>query len=166
VDEKGEKQYPLILHCSPSGAIERDIYALLEKAYREQMAGKAPMLPLWLSPTQVRLIPISDKFLDMMDQLGAQISANCIRVDIDDSASTLQKKIRESEQEWVPYIIVVGDKEIESGMLSVREREFKGKQQNMTTEQLIAKVSEKIIGKPYKPLPLPMYLSKRPQFHG
>jgi len=48
VDEKGEKQNPLILHCSPSGAIERDIYALLEKAYREQLAGKAPMLPLWL----------------------------------------------------------------------------------------------------------------------
>ena len=166
VDEKGEKQYPLILHCSPSGAIERDIYALLEKAYREQMAGKAPMLPLWLSPTQVRLIPISDKFLDKMDQLGEQISGNCIRVDIDDSASTLQKKIREAEQEWVPYIIVVGDKEIESGMLSVRERELKGQQQNMTTEQLIAKVSEKIAGKPYKPLPLPMYLSKRPQFHG
>ena len=124
------------------------------------------MLPLWLSPTQVRLIPISDKFLEKMDQLGAQISGHCIRVDIDDSASTLQKKIREAEQEWVPYIIVVGDKEIESGMLSVRERELKGQQQNMTTEQLIAKVSEKIAGKPYKPLPLPMYLSKRPQFHG
>ncbi len=124
------------------------------------------MLPIWLSPTQVRLIPISDKFLDKMDQLAAQISSHCIRVDIDDSASTLQKKIREAEQEWVPYIIVVGDKEIESGLLSVRERELKGQQQNMTTEQLIAKVSEKIAGKPYKPLPLPMYLSKRPQFHG
>jgi threonyl-tRNA synthetase len=166
VDEKGEKQYPLILHCSPSGAIERDIYALLEKAYREQMAGKAPMLPIWLSPTQVRLIPISDKFLDKMEELAKQINAHCIRVDIDDSASTLQKKIREAEQEWVPYIIVVGDKEIESGMLSVRERELKGQQQNLTTEQLIAKVSEKIAGKPTKPLPLPMYLSKRPQFHG
>ena len=82
------------------------------------------------------------------------------------AASTLQKKIREAEQEWVPYIIVVGEKEIESGMLSVRERELKGQQQNMTTEQLIAKVSEKIAGKPFKPLPLPMYLSKRPQFHG
>jgi threonyl-tRNA synthetase len=66
----------------------------------------------------------------------------------------------------VPYIIVVGDKEIESGMLSVREREFKGQQQNMTAEQLIAKVSEKIADKPTKPLPLPMMLSKRPQFHG
>ncbi len=166
VDEKGEKQYPLILHCSPSGAIERDIYALLEKAYREQMTGKAPMLPLWLSPTQVRLIPISDKFLDKLEEIAKQISQHCIRVDIDDSASTLQKKIREAEQEWIPYIIVVGEKEIESKTLSVRDRELKGQQQNMTTDQLIAKVSEKIAGKPFKPLPLPIYLSKRPQFHG
>jgi threonyl-tRNA synthetase len=166
VDEKGEKQYPLILHCSPSGAIERDIYALLEKAYREQMTGKAPMLPLWLSPTQVRLIPISDKFLDKVSELAQQIAAHCIRVDIDDSASTLQKKIREAEQEWVPYIIVVGEKEVESGTLSVRIREQKGKQEALTAEQLIAKVSEKIAGKPFKALPLPMYLSKRPQFHG
>jgi threonyl-tRNA synthetase len=166
VDEKGEKQYPLILHCSPSGAIERDIYALLEKAYREQMTGKAPMLPLWLSPTQVRLIPISDKFLDKVSELAQQIAAHCIRVDIDDSASTLQKKIREAEQEWVPYIIVVGEKEVESGTLSVRIREQKGKQEALTAEQLIATLSEKIAGKPFKALPLPMYLSKRPQFHG
>jgi threonyl-tRNA synthetase len=166
VDEKGEKQFPLILHCSPSGAIERDIYALLEKAYREQMTGKAPMLPVWLSPTQVRLIPISDKFLDKVEQLAQQISAQNIRVDIDDSASTLQKKIREAEQEWVPYIIVIGEKEVESGTLSVRIRELKGQQEALPVEQLIAKVSEKIADKPYKPLPLPVYLSKRPQFHG
>jgi threonyl-tRNA synthetase len=166
VDEKGEKQYPLILHCSPSGAIERDIYALLEKAYREQMGGKAPMLPLWLSPTQVRLIPISDKYLDKVGELAQQIAPHCIRVDIDDSASTLQRKIREAEQEWVPYIIVVGEKELESKTLSVRDRELKGQQQTLTTEQLIAKVSAKIAGKPFKPLPLPILLSKRPQFHG
>ncbi len=166
VDEQGQKQHPLILHCSPSGALERDIYALLEKAYREQMTGKAPMLPLWLSPTQVRLIPISDKFLDKVEQLAQQIAGHCIRVDIDDSASTLQKKIREAEQEWVPYIIVVGEKEIESGTLSVRIREEKGKQETLTADQLIAKVQEKIAGKPFKPLPLPLYLSKRPQFHG
>ncbi len=164
--KKARNNIRLILHCSPSGAIERDIYALLEKAYREQMAGKAPMLPLWLSATQVRLIPISDKFLDKLEELATQISSHCIRVDIDDSSATLQKKIREAEQEWVPYIIVVGDKEIESGMLSVRDRELKGQQQNMTVEQLIEKVSQKIVGKPFKPLPLPMYMSKRPQFHG
>jgi threonyl-tRNA synthetase len=166
VDEKGEKQHPLILHCSPSGAIERDIYALLEKAYKEQMTGKAPMLPLWLSPTQVRFIPISDKFLDKVEELAMQVAQHCIRVDIDDSASTLQKKIREAEQEWVPYIIVVGEKEVESGLLSVRDREQKGKQENMTAEQLISKVTGKIAGKPYRPLPLPMHISKRPQFHG
>ena len=165
MDEKGEKQYPLILHCSPSGAIERDIYALLEKAYREQMKGKAPMLPLWLSPTQVRLIPISDKFMDKVEEIAAKIEACCVRVDIDDSASTLQKKIREAEQEWVPYIIVVGEKEVESGMLSVRDRELKA-QQKMTADELLAKIGEKIAGKPFKPLPLPRNLSRRPQFHG
>jgi threonyl-tRNA synthetase len=166
VDEKGEKQNPLILHCSPSGAIERDIYALLEKAYREQMAGKAPMLPVWLSPTQVRLIPISDKYQDKVEEIAQKIEAKCIRVDIDDSSSTLQKKIREAEQEWIPYIAVVGEKEVESGNLSVRVREEKGKQTNMSTDELVAKVAEKTAGKPFKPLPLPRLISKRPQFHG
>lgn len=166
VDEKGEKQHPLILHCSPSGAIERDIYALLEKAYREQMRGKAPMLPLWLSPTQVRLIPISDKYMGKVEELATKIEDRGIRVDIDDTASTLQKKIREAEQEWVPYIVVIGEKEIESGTLSVRDRELKGSQQNMTVDDLLNKITTKIAGKPFKPLPLPRSLSKRPQFHG
>jgi threonyl-tRNA synthetase len=166
VDEKGEKQNPLILHCSPSGAIERDIYALLEKAYREQMQGKAPMLPLWLSPTQVRLIPISDKYMDKVEELAKKIEVHCIRVDIDDSSSTLQKKVREAEQEWVPYIAVIGEKEVESDCMSVRVREEKGKQSNMTVDELVAKVAEKSAGKPFKPLPLPRLISKRPQFHG
>jgi threonyl-tRNA synthetase len=166
VDEKGEKQYPLILHCSPSGAIERDIYALLEKAYCEQMAGKAPMLPLWLSPTQVRLVPISDKYLDKVEEIAQKIESACIRVDIDDSASTLQKKIREAEQEWIPYIVVIGEKEVESGNLSVRDREARGSQQNMTAYELMTKITSKIAGKPFKPIPLPRSISKRPQFHG
>jgi len=166
VDEKGEKQYPLILHCSPSGAIERDIYALLEKAYRMQMQGKAPMLPLWLSPTQVRLIPISDKFMDKVEEIAQQMEGKCVRVDVDDTQATLQKKIREAEQEWVPYIVVIGEKEVESGKLSVRDREVKGAQQTLTVEELLAKVASKTTGKPFKPLPLPRNLSKRPSFHG
>jgi threonyl-tRNA synthetase len=124
------------------------------------------MLPLWLSPTQVRLIPISDKFMGKVEEIAKQLTARCIRVDIDDSASTLQKKIREAEQEWIPYIIVIGEREIASGTLSVRDREDRGSQQNMTIDQLIARVSEKIRGKPFKPLPLPLYISKRPLFHG
>jgi len=166
VDEKGEKQLPLILHCSPSGAIERCIYALLEKAYREQQKGKSPMLPLWLSPTQVRLIPISDQFLGKVEEIAEEMEANCIRVDVEDRAMTLQKRIREAETDWVPYVVVVGQKELESGVLSIRVREEQGKLESMKLDELMVKIKEKIAGKPFKPLPLPRNLSKRPQFHG
>jgi threonyl-tRNA synthetase len=166
VDEKGEKQYPLILHCSPSGAIERCVYALLEKAYKEQQNGKLPMLPLWLSPTQVRLIPMSDKFTEKVEEIAKEIAAHCIRVDIDDRALTLQKRVREAEMEWVPYVIVVGEREIESGVLSIRDREEHGKITNVKIDEFITKIEGKLEGKPFKPLPLPLNLSKRPQFYG
>jgi threonyl-tRNA synthetase len=165
VDEKGERQYPLILHCSPSGAIERDVYALLEKAYMEQKSGKAPMLPLWLSPTQVRFIPISDKFLGDVEKMVKQLDGSCVRVDIDDRSLTLQKKVREAEMEWVPYIIVVGQKELESGLLPVRDR-MSGKRRELKLEDLAKEIERNVAGKPFKPLPLPKYLSKRPQFYG
>ncbi|HJX02710.1 MAG TPA: threonine--tRNA ligase, partial [Candidatus Bathyarchaeia archaeon] len=122
VDEKGEKRHPLILHCSPSGAIERDVYALLEKAYKDQQKGKSPMLPMWLSPTQIRLIPISDKFVEDVEKMAEKIEAHHIRVDIDDRQMTLQKRVREAEMEWVPCVIVVGEREIESGILPIRDR--------------------------------------------
>jgi threonyl-tRNA synthetase len=165
VDEKGEKQYPLILHCSPSGAIERCIYALLERAYREQQSGKPPMLPLWLSPTQVRIIPISDKYIKNVEKLAQTMEAHCIRVDIDDRVLTLQKRIREAEMEWVPYIIVLGQKEVESGVLPVRDRKT-GKIRTMKTEELTSEIEEITKTLPFKPLPLPKELSKRPQFYG
>jgi len=165
VDEKGEQHHPLILHCSPSGAIERCIYALLEKAYKEQQSGKPPMLPLWLSPTQVRLIPMSDKYLENVEKLADAIEKHCIRVDIDDRALTLQKRIREAEMEWVPYIIVVGQKEVESDVLPVRDRKT-GEICKMKLEDLISEVEEIVRDKPFKSLPLPKHLSKRPQFYG
>ena len=166
VDEKGEKQYPLILHNSPSGAIERCVYALLEKAFRDQQKGKSPMLPIWLSPSQVRLIPISDQFLEKVQEIATQLEAHCIRVDIDDTANTLQKRIREAETDWVPYVVVVGQREIESGALSVRVREMQGKVESLKLDELVSRIKGQIEGKPFKPLPLPMNLSKRPQFHG
>ena len=166
VNEKGEKHNPLILHCSPSGAIERCVYALLEKAYKEQQTGKLPMLPLWLSPTQVRLIPISDNFTEKAAKIANKIAAHCIRVDIDDRTSTLPKRIRDAEMEWVPYIIVVGQRELESEVLAVRDREVHGKVQKMKLDELILKISGEVKGKPFKPLPLPLNLSKRPQFYG
>jgi threonyl-tRNA synthetase len=165
VDEKGERHHPLILHCSPSGAIERDIYALLERAYKVQQTGKAPMLPLWLSPTQIRIVPISDKFTEDVEKMAKKMEAHNIRVDIDERPLTLQKRIREAEMEWVPYILVVGEKEIESGMIAVRDRKTK-EVHSMELEDLIREVEEAVKGLPFKSLPLPKLLSKRPQFHG
>ncbi len=162
---KAKKCSPLILHCSPSGAIERVIYALLEKAYAEQQKGKPPMLPLWLSPTQIRIIPMSDELLEKVEETAKEIESRCIRVDIDDRALTLQKKIREAEMEWIPYIVVVGKREIESGKISVRVRATK-EMRNMKLEELISEIVESNKGKPFKPLPLPKHLSKRPQFYG
>jgi len=165
VDEKGEKHHPLILHCSPSGAIERDVYALLEKAYKDQQNGKSPMLPMWLSPTQVRLIPLSEKFMEDVEKMARTIENHCIRVDIDDRQLTLQKRVREAEMEWVPCIVVVGQREVESGILPIRDRKTK-EMRKMKLEELIGEIEELMKGKPFKPLPLPKYLSKRPQFYG
>ena len=165
VDSTGERHYPLILHCSPSGAIERDVYALLEKAYKIQQKGKAPMLPVWLSPTQVRMVPLSDNFLKKVEKITEELEMHCIRVDIDDRALTLQKKIREAEMEWVPYIVVVGQKELESADLSVRERAT-GRMRKMKPEKLIDEIEKMTAGKPFRPLPLPRQLSERPQFYG
>ncbi|MEM3578883.1 MAG: threonine--tRNA ligase [Candidatus Bathyarchaeia archaeon] len=164
-DDKGEKHYPLILHCSPSGAIERCIYALLEKAYKQQQKGEPPTLPLWLSPTQVRVIPMSDKFLEHCEKIAEKLEANQIRVDIDDRPLTMQKRVREAEMEWIPYIIVVGEKELESKTLPVRDRKAK-KLRKITLEELINEIKNQIRDKPFKQLPLPRHVSKRPQFYG
>lgn len=165
VDEKGERQHPLILHCSPSGGVERCVYAMLEKAYEEQQKGKAPILPLWLSPTQVRIIPVSDKFTKDAEKITEKISKYKIRVDFDDRPLTMQRKVREAETEWVNYIIVVGQKEVDSEILPVRDR-VAGKIIKMKLQELVDNILKKTKDKPFKPLPLPEKLSQRPQFYG
>jgi len=124
------------------------------------------MLPLWLSPTQIRLIPISDAYLTKVVELSKEIASQNIRVDIDDRASTLQKKVRGAEKEWIPYIIVVGQKEVDSGILSVRDRNSNGKVEKLKLEKLINTIKTQIQNKPFKPLSLPINLTKRPQFYG
>jgi threonyl-tRNA synthetase len=162
-DEKGEKKHPLILHCSPSGAIERCIYAMLEKAYREQLKGGVPALPLWLAPVQVRVIPVSDSFLSEAEKIADALERNHIRVDVDDRALTLPRKVREAETEWISYILVIGQKEIDSGVMAVRDREAR-KVKKMSLQKLIETIKEKTRDKPFQPLTLPRRLSKRPQF--
>ena len=98
VDENNVKQHPIILHNSPSGAIERIIYALLEKAAKDSCEGRKPQFPLWLAPTQVRIIPLKEEFDDFAQTLSDKISANNIRVDIDDRNESIGKRIREAEK--------------------------------------------------------------------
>ena len=165
VDEKGEKKYPKILHCSPSGSLERCIYAILEKGYLKSKEGKNPTFPLWLSPTQIRLIPVSENFLENVEKIAEEIEKENIRVDIDDRSERVERKIRDAELEWVPLIVVVGEKELKSEKLAVRFRES-GEVKNMSKEELIKFVKEKIKNYPFRSLCLPKMLSKRPKFVG
>lgn len=122
VDEYGNKKYPIILHNSPSGAIERVIFALLEKSAKLMRQGKVPYLPLWLMNTQVRIIPIGNEFMPQCNELLAVLKENSIRGDIDDRDETLSKKIREAETEWIHYVVIIGEKEVASNTVSIRER--------------------------------------------
>ena len=162
VEEDGTKKNPIILHNSPSGAVERVIYALLEKSANISKAGGIPSLPLWLSHTQVRVVPVSQEHVAYCEKVLAELTANQIRADIDDRDETVGKKIRESETEWVSYTIVIGDKEITSNKLVVRDRN-KGKQREITLQELINEVKAQTKDKPYIQLNLPLHLSARPQ---
>ena len=164
-DNDGKLKHPLILHCSPSGAIERVMYTLLEKAEFDQKEGKAPKIPLWLSPTQVRVIPVSEEYVNDAFKIADEMIKHNIRADIDDRTLHVGKKIREAEVEWCSNIVVVGEKEKKSGELPVRVR---GKKDlvNMSLSQLIEHIKKETEGMPFRPLPLPKELSKRPVFVG
>ena len=164
VDENGEKQYPLVLHCSPSGAIERDVYALLEKAHRDSLKGKTPILPLWLAPTQLRIVPVSEKYLEDAEKLMKQIESCNVRVDVDDRPLSLGKKVRAAEKEWVNYVLVYGEKELNSEVLPVRDRNAGKQLRELSIKDLTKEINDKTADKPFKPLGLPKLLSKRPQF--
>jgi len=163
VNEEGGEDYPIILHCSPSGAIERVIYALLEKAELTKERGEKPMLPVWLSPIQVRIIPVRSTYVPDCIKLMEALEKNGIRVDVDDRDETVDKRIREAETEWIPYVVVYGEKEKKSGILSVRIR-AEDRIESMKPEDLVARIREEIGDKPFKRLPLPKLLSRRPAF--
>ena len=162
VDENNTSRHPIILHNSPSGAIERIIYALLEKAAKDSKEGRKPLLPLWLSPTQVRIIPIKEEFYDYCESLEQRISSHNIRVDIDDRNESIGKRIREAEKEWIRYILVIGEKETNSENLSIRDRKTDNVRE-ISFEDFLRDVDEQTKDKPFTGLNLPKHLSKRPQ---
>ncbi|NMG83671.1 MAG: threonine--tRNA ligase [Methanosarcinales archaeon] len=166
IDSKGHAARPLILHCSPSGAIERCIYALLEKAQMTADSGALSVLPLWLSPTQVRIVPVADHHIEYAKQVASQLRC---RVDIDDRNQSLSKKIRDAGREWVPYVAVVGDSEVKNQNLTVTiraesdpKKPWKVVMTAAELEQMIDEQNTK--NTPYKPLPLNTLLSLRPKF--
>ena len=161
VDENNNKKHPIILHNSPSGAIERIIYALLEKAATDSHEGRKPQFPLWLSPTQVRIIPLKEEFNDFCEKLTDKISANSIRVDIDDRNESIGKRIREAEKEWIRYILVIGEKEANSQNLSIRDRQT-GAVRELSFDDFINEIKEQTKDKPFTGLNFPKYISKRP----
>ena len=166
VDEDGSKKYPVILHNSPSGAIERVIYALLEKAAKSSKTGEKPTLPLWLSPTQMRLIPVTSNHTAYCKEIADTLSKKYIRVDLDDRDESVGKKIRDAEMEWINYIVVIGDTEVEEAKFQIRDRLNLSERRTMTIDGLADEITNKTADKPYLPLNLPMLLSKRPQFTG
>ena len=165
VDEAGEKQRPILLHCSPSGAIERVMYALLEKAARLSEEGKLPMLETWLSPTQVRIIPVAERHQARALEIASELG---LRTDIDDRDETVGKKIRDAGREWIPYVAVIGDEELASGDMTVTVRAESTPKSpakvKMNPADLKARVSAETAGKPWRRLPLAMMLSERPKF--
>ncbi|MGA7008030.1 MAG: threonine--tRNA ligase [Nitrososphaeraceae archaeon] len=162
VDEDNTRKFPIILHNSPSGAVERVIYALLEKAAHYSKLGRVPFLPLWLTHTQVRLIPVSSTHIDFCEQLFIELTKNQIRADIDDRDESVGKKIRDSETEWIYYSLVIGDNEVKSNQLVLRDRVNKS-QHHVSLEEIIKMIESQIVDKPYLPLNLPSHLSRRPK---
>ena len=160
--EDGQQHNPTILHCSPTGSIERVLCAMLEKTALE-INEKSPMLPTWLSPIQARILTVGESQKEFAEELYNKINAENIRVDIDDRDESVGKKIRNAAQEWIPYIFVVGDKEAESGKFQVTVRET-GEKVEMTVDELIVEIKSKTEGKPFRRLPLPKDISRRINF--
>ncbi|MCK5592718.1 threonine--tRNA ligase, partial [Candidatus Bathyarchaeota archaeon] len=159
VDKNMKKVHPPILHIAVLGGIERYIFTVFDTALKQ----KSPRLPLWLAPIQVRVIPVSDSFVEDAKKLADEIESHQVRVDVDDRSITMQKKVRDAEMEWINYIVVIGQKEIDSGTLPVRDRET-GKIRKMLSQELIDDVKKKMEGKPFRALTLPRLTSQRPQF--
>lgn len=138
VDENGERQRPVMLHRALLGSVERFMGILIE-----HFAGK---FPLWLSPVQVEVIPVSDKFKDFAQNLADKLHAAGLRVHLDGRAEKVGYKIREAQVKKINYMLVIGEKEETSGKLSVRKRNGE-EVQDVDVDEFIASLKEEIKNK-------------------
>jgi len=162
-NEKGERVFPVIIHTAVLGGLERYLFTLMDSAVRMERQGKKPMLPVWVSPVHARVIPIAKQLVKDAMKIQEELEKDGIRVDLDDREDTLQSRIREAERSWVPYIVVVGEKEIKTGELSVRDR-HEGKEIKTDMKGLVEKIHKEIDGYPSRPLSYPKLLSQRPGY--
>jgi threonyl-tRNA synthetase len=135
VAEDGSRQRPVMLHRAPFGSLERLIGLLIE-----QYAGD---FPLWLSPVQARIIPVTEEHLSYGKNLHEQLLSHGIRAEIDHSGERISKKVRNAEKAKIPYMLVVGDKEVASDAVSVRTRS-EGELGALPAADLIAQMVEKV----------------------
>ena len=115
IGQDGTAHRPIMIHRVCFGSVERFIGILIE-----HFAGK---FPFWLSPVQVKILPISEKFTEYAGEVNRQLTAAGFRCEVDERAEKIGYKIREARNERVPYMLVVGEKEAESGTVSVRRRD-------------------------------------------
>ncbi len=138
VDENGERQRPVMLHRALLGSVERFMGILIE-----HFAGK---FPLWLSPVQVEVIPVSDKFKDYAQKIADKLHAEGLRVHLDGRTEKVGYKIREAQVKKINYMLVIGEKEETSGKLSVRKRSGE-EVQDVDVDEFIASLKEEIKNK-------------------
>ena len=138
IGEDGAKHQPIMVHRVVFGSIERFIGILIE-----HFAGK---FPVWLSPLQVKILPITDRQVEYANALCEQMKAMGIRVKVDDRSEKIGYKIREAQMEKVPYMLVVGEKEMEAGQVAVRRRD-KGDTGAVSADEFIATVLADIADK-------------------
>lgn len=162
--DKNDKDKGCLIVHSSVGSVERWFYCILENAF----LTKSYTWPYWLSPTQLRIVPVSDKFNKESIKLAEKLNKQKIRTDVDDRSLTLPKKISDAEKSWVPYVIVLGEKELKSKKLALRIRgkEKSAKMINLGEKELLEKLQKQQGEMPWKQLPLPIELTKRPIFFG
>ena len=130
-DKDGKQKTPCIIHRTSIGCYERTLALLIEKY--------AGAFPLWLAPVQVNLLPIADRHLDYLYEVKKQLEDKGFRCEVDDRSEKIGYKIREAQLEKVPYMVVVGDKDIENNTISIRKRK-EGDLGAMTVEQFLEKI--------------------------
>ena len=135
INQEGEKARPVMLHRALLGSIERFMGILIE-----HFAGK---FPLWLAPVQVEIIPVSEKFHDYAEEVKNKLKESGFRVEMDTRAEKVGYKIRQAQLRKVNYMLVIGEQEVESGLLSIRKRSGE-EVKDVKIEDFIAQMEEEV----------------------